>query len=458
LSFLLIVWYTRFLSPSDYGVISLAEIVGAVVAALCALGLNGGMQRLYFHYVDQPQALRRYVSSVLRFASISTLSVTALVLLLGARFFAWLTPGLQVRFFPYIALAIGTASAGQLFDYRLGIYQVQERPRPYAMLTGIAFLLTASAVIILVIIVRWGALGMLLGKLVGAIVMLVASAYLSKDWLGGGWAWSFVRETLPISLPLLPHTLLALGLVVADRFILQHYRSLDEVGIYSLAYTFGMAMYIVAASLGQAWGPIFYDLARNGVRDQDKILRALAAVVMLLTAVGIFGSLIAQSFTHWFLDSRYNAVGRLVPWIIGGYLFHALFSIFQLSALQARRTTFIWVISLGAFSANIVLNLAWVPSYGMYGAAYATLAAYLVEAVLMYAYAQKVYGLPFLVEVVLGPILFLVGLGVSQVRWPDNIRPVVILAVLLGYGVVFWFRGGRSASRQVWRLLKSVAG
>ena len=63
-------------------------------------------------------------------------------------------------------------------------------------------------------------------------------------------------------------------------------------------------------------------------------------------------------------------------------------------ALHARKSQFVWVVSLLALTANVVLNFAWEPKWGIYGAAWATTVAYAVESLLMYGYAQRVYALP----------------------------------------------------------------
>ena len=53
---------------------------------------------------------------------------------------------------------------------------------------------------------------------------LLVALIVSRKWWAGGFEWKFVRESLPIALPVLPHFFLALGLVVADRFILEYYQ------------------------------------------------------------------------------------------------------------------------------------------------------------------------------------------------------------------------------------------
>src|SRR5438309_12036966 len=64
LSFLLFPLYTHFLAPSEYGSISLAQAIAAVVAVLGGLGLTGGVARLYFQHADDAAVLRRYLSSI----------------------------------------------------------------------------------------------------------------------------------------------------------------------------------------------------------------------------------------------------------------------------------------------------------------------------------------------------------------------------------------------------------
>ena len=51
--------------------------------------------------------------------------------------------------------------------------------------------------------------------------------------------------------------------------------------------------------------------------------RMFSGLSLLLVAIAVFGSLIAQDVVSHFLDKRYLSAGQLIPWIIGGYLFHA---------------------------------------------------------------------------------------------------------------------------------------
>jgi O-antigen/teichoic acid export membrane protein len=392
LNFGLVLLYTRFLTPADFGTVALAEVIAAIVAAVSSMGLTSAVQPLYFSYASDRTVLRRCISTLLRFGAAVTVFFLAISLLGGM--LLTVGAGFRIAFFPYIAMALGTAAALQLVDYRLVLYQIEEKPVSYSMLAAACFGLTAAATVFRVILLHGGALGLLGGKLAGAVLTLCVAVWLGRHWLDGGWKKSFVREALPLSLPLVPHFLLALGLVAADRLILLRYRSMEEVGLYSLAYTFGMMMFLVTASVAQAWSPVFYRMASQGEATRPAIGRMLAAILLLLGAVAVFGLAIANPFIRGVLDPRYWPAGRLVPLVIGGYLFHAVFALFQMCALHARKVQFVWVVSILALAVNLVLNFAWDPKWGMYGAAWATTVAYAVESLLMYAYAQRVYALP----------------------------------------------------------------
>jgi len=245
---------------------------------------------------------------------------------------------------------------------------------------------------------------------------------------------------------LVPHYLMALCLVGVDRFVLAHYRSLEEVGVYSLAYTLGMTMFLVSVSIGQAWRPIYFDTARNN--GGRHILGKLSSgMAVLLTAVAVFGIQIAPAFTG-LLDSRYSSVGRLIPWIIGSYQLHTFFGLFQLALLEGKKTKFIVVASAAAFFLNLALNLWWVPLLGMYGAAYATLVAYGAEALVMYFYAQRIFFLPYDWRRMFAALALLaIALGLSQFSWNDSVRTLITLGMLLTTATMAWLFGGKSAGQ-----------
>jgi O-antigen/teichoic acid export membrane protein len=143
------------------------------------------------------------------------------------------------------------------------------------------------------------------------------------------------------------------------------------------------------------------------------------------------------------LDHRYHAAVHIVPLVIMGYLFHALFCILYLPIMQAKRTRFIFLISLIAFSVNMVCNFAFIPRWGMYGAAWATAIAYAAEAAGAYLFAQSFLSLPYrrralLACLAIAGVLLWFTLSPCATAWhgllalPAGLSALLFLAVIGG--------------------------
>jgi O-antigen/teichoic acid export membrane protein len=426
LNFLLLPVYTHFLSPADYGILTMTETVAMFLLLVFGLGFDGSIQRLYFQHAGNADELRRFNSSVLKFMLAMEALVLLLAFTLGPLLLKVLAPNFGVPF-RYFACAIATAAATQFVQYRLILFQVERRPGAFAILSFFSFALTASITLVLITIARLGVAGMLVGKLSAALFVFSIAIYFARSAFRTQFDWHKIRETLSMGAMLVPHQLMAGGLIAGDRFILQHYRDLREIGLYAIAYTFGMIMSLVTLSLNQAWMPVYYDLARSD-EGQRRLGRICSELFIGMAAVACFGALIAQDFIARFLNERYVTAGRVVPWIIGAYLAHAMFSIFSLAVLQGKRTQWLMLVSFSALTVNTALNFALIPVWGMYGAAYATAAAYVVEAVVMYFVAQRAYRLNYdLRRMTAGSGIFVAALFVTQVPWAVHYRPVVMI-------------------------------
>jgi O-antigen/teichoic acid export membrane protein len=385
------------------------------------------------------------VGSVLKFA----LAVEAALLCLAFTAGPWMErlvwPHAPVQFL-YFGMAITTATATQFFTYRQVLFQAQHRPASYAVFAIIAFTLTAGCSVTLVAVLHLGVKGMLGGKLIASLACFCIAAVLGWPALRSRFHWQYVRDTLSVGYPLVPHSLMAYGLVAADRFILVHYRDLHEVGIYSVGYTIGMVMSTVTTSLNQAWAPIYYETARKGEEGRKVLGKMCSLIPICLSGIACFGVLLARFFMMHFVARSYDSAIRLVPWILGAYLMHSLFSMFSLAALQARRTKIILGASSMALVLNTLLNFALIPSLGMYGAAYATFLAYVIEAIVMYRLAQRVFKLDYDLPRIFAAVgIFGIALAVTQIPFSPGLGSLINavtgivclgLLALLGWKIV----------------------
>jgi Na+-driven multidrug efflux pump len=137
---------------------------------------------------------------------------------------------------------------------------------------------------------------------------------------------------------------------------------------------------------------------------------------------------------------------------------HALFTLFHVSAFQARKSQFIWLASMTAFIANIALNFLWVPRWGMFGAAWATVVGYAVEALMMYFYAQRVFKLPYKGwRMVVDMGIFAGVLWVTQMSWSLSARPLIMLGTFLAASALLIVSAGSDFQNSVRLLIRRRA-
>lgn len=440
--FLLVPLYARYLTPAAYGLIALSDSVGQIVVRVFGLSMDDSLRRLYFQYVDEPAKLKQYVSTVL-WSVLATvglmLAVSFTVLPIAIRRFA---PGFDVPFYPYIALSLVAAIGMYVLLYQQVLFQVQSAAEKYLAISAVSFALSVLFAVALVVFLQWGAYGMLLAKMLAGICVAAICIVRMRGWFSGGWKWGYFRETIHLSLPLIPHYLMTSGLDVADRFILARYRPLAEVGLYSLAYTFGKGMYIIGLSLNQAWSPTFFELARRGEQERVRLGVMSSTIGLLMIWIATAGSLGSQIFIIYVLDDRYHPAARVVPWIIGSFLFQGLYALCMLSAMQVKRSILLFYSSAVAFAANLVLNLVLAPRFGMYGAAYANLLSFMVIAVVMYVFAQQRFHIPYQMGRVIPALAVYFGaLFITQMRTTYSRGAFNGVAFLAASGLLFSLSG-----------------
>jgi O-antigen/teichoic acid export membrane protein len=418
--------YTRYLTTGDYGA---AEILfAAVVSAsiVVRLGLIEALLRFYYADGENPDQIVRGT-----FAGLFWLSTAAALILLPLA--GPISELLLVH--PHAGLAriaIAGLWIATLYEYLLTLFRLEERARAYFVTTLANVLATIGLTVVLVVGVGDGARGLLLGSyLTGAAFVL---GLIAMQWrrLSLRFDPRLMKRLLRFGLPTMPAEASLYLLNFVDRIIIVRYLGLPEAGLYSLAVKFAQAVNVLVRGFQLAWPPLAYS-----IRDDEEARRAYAVVVTLFVAGCTFVVTGMWLFARWivralaaprFFDS-YEAIGL----ISAAVTLYALYMVMVVILGRTGRTEFNLPAAISALAVNVVLNLILVPSMGIVGAALALVISYLVVIVLMYAFTQRLFPVPYqwgrLARVVLTAAI-LVGVG-------EAVMPTSGLLGFLGRGVLF---------------------
>jgi O-antigen/teichoic acid export membrane protein len=384
LSFLFLPLYTRALTPSEYGRLSLILVIAVAVSFLLTSGLDIAIVRIYFE-LRGANTRKRFVDSLWLAAGAASAVGTAIAIGAVGPFIG--ASG-TVRF---TDLALGLAGAAVLVagtTIPQSILRAQERRTPYLLISLANAGFTTGLTLLLVVGLGFGPTGWLIG-------LLVANAFtLGVAMMLVGWRPPLpfdrpsVRRAFGLGIPLIPHALAQWSLLLADRGVLAGIVSTAQLGIYSLAATMATPALVLVQSISQGFATSY--AAADAASDDGRGIRrtvSLHAIFVLWVCVAVvllgpcaIGLIVAPAFRH---------AAPLVPWLAVGYLFLGLYYV-PMSGLSlgAGKTRLVWVFSVGAAIINLVLVRLCVPRYGLVSAAIASAVGYLALLVSVFAYAE----------------------------------------------------------------------
>src|SRR6185436_10551287 len=127
--------------------------------------------------------------------------------------------------------------------------------------------------------------------------------------------------------------------------------------------------------------------------------RTYAYVLTYLTVVTAWMALALTLLSPWLVDllaaPRFADSQEVVGPLAFATVSYGAYIVVAIGVGRSRRTQFNWVVTAAGAAVNFGLNILLIPSYGMKGAAIATVAAYTTMAVGMGWWAQRVYPVPY---------------------------------------------------------------
>lgn len=394
ISFVMLPVYTRFLTPSDYGVSQLLDMTVDVAGILLVAGTVTGLQRLYYAATEEG-ARNRVVSTTFIGLMCQGLVGTASLWLLAPLIWRFgFSPAGSIGM---IRLAAVNFTLSLLPAVPLLLLQIERRSIPYVVAMLVKLVLQLSFNIVFVVSMRLGVWGVLLST---TIASAIVGAALS--------AWCLRRTGVNFDVPVArlvgkfgaPYRSAAIGsflLTFGDRFFLKAYYGVASVGLYALSYQFGFLL----AQLGHipvmsAWEPQRYILAR----ESDEALRRdttrgflLYNVVMLGVAVALGCG--ARPMMHLLVGPDFWLAADVVPIVVAAYVFNNWFVVVKFGIDLGGKTrpvayaTWLSVLVTGGAYAWLI------PPYGAAGAAWATLVGFIVRFAVLYPAAHRARPLPY---------------------------------------------------------------
>ena len=361
LVFLMVRFYTGYLTPAEYGTADLITQTANLLIPLVSLDVTEGVFRFAAdRYEQRADAFSTGVYTVIFGAAVLIFALPLLRVLAGGKQF-----GLLLAAFIIAACAHALCAQFIRAEGHTTLYAVQG-------LFNTALYIALNVLFLTVF--HWGVMGYLLSTVVADLMSALFLTCKEKLWRQFRLAPSSVlwRKMLAYCVPLIPAAIFWWIMGVSDRYMVRAYLGSEANGIYAVAYKIPTILTILATVFMDAWQ--LSAIAESGdrrahLRFYSRVWDAFFSAVYLCA-----GGIIAFSplLIRLLAAESYYEAWRYIP-VLTLSMIAAAFSNFMGSVyvVTKKSTASLWTSLFGA-AANIALNLILIPRIGVQGAAVAT--------------------------------------------------------------------------------------
>ena len=281
----------------------------------------------------------------------------------------------------------------------------------------------------------------ILGQFINQILLFCILFYLTK----GSFVLVYSKPELKIQLYFgIPTLLTGLGdylLTSMDRFLMNKFCTLNDIGVYSLGFLMGSSINVLfIIPFGQIWSPMRMEYRKDkNAQELYKLMLTYYFIVGLFVTVGvsIFSKEILMLISG---RSEYIIAYKVVPIVMIAFLVKGMMNIIDNGIYFSRKVVYHTYIFWACVIFNLTLNYTLMPVFGYMVAAYSILATFTVTVGVVFIVSNRLFKIQ-LESVRLSKIFISSGLvlmaGLTLTN-SDLIKAILIKSTMMVTLVVFW--------------------
>lgn len=425
---ILVPFYTKELSPEEYGIIALFAMVSGFLNPILALGLDSALFR-YFA-MGKSNYLRIRLFSSAFFVKIIFVTICILLLFpLKGLLNEYIFNNTISNELYYIFLA--SIFLQNIYSLAFVILRVDRKVKQiiFTNMTGLAVSLTLS--IWLVLILKIGIIGVLIAGLMsscvqGFIFILLIRSNINFKMFGV----KKIKRLFSYGIPLIPHKLIHQFLNLFVLFLINNELGLVVAGLYAVAKKFGKPLSFLVTMIQTAWSPYKFDIHKNESNPALVFKEIISIYFFTLITLWSFLSMITPILFRYLINERYWEAIPYIPFIMLISVFEAFkFTIstgFELSKDQ-RKASIISFYTLLVVLGFVYLSFDYLKPYNFI---IAQMLGFLFFGIYIYKQAKKILLIQYPFKLLISFFVFSGFIVIYNFQMQQTFTSVLMLSVL----------------------------
>lgn len=389
--FLLLPVMTRYLSPAEFGALSLFVLINSCVGAFVGMNIHNNISKSFFSLPKSQ--LGELIGNILIIMFAAAVFIT--VIFLGLVPFTESAFSLPVSSFLLMPLLSFMMMVNTI---NLTILRNEGRAYIYGLFEVACTFSIISITVCLLLFFDSGWYAQVVGLTVTyGVFFFIAIFYMSRrGYLRFNVFKGELKKILKLSVPMIPYVLSGIVMNISDRVFIERMVGLEAVGHYAIGYNFGMVVLIFTDAFNKAWSPWFYKFMLSPLNDRkEKVVRYTYLYVAFIFILVVLVALASYFAIPWMVTESFYEASAYVFWIALAFAIQGVYKmLFPYFILMDRYYALSGILVISALL-NLLFNYLMIGWFGTVGAAYSSALAWTAAVLLAFIYKRKFYSMPW---------------------------------------------------------------
>jgi O-antigen/teichoic acid export membrane protein len=395
ISFFVMPVLSHYLSPADYGLLSLFNTYVIILSPLISISANGLLSIEYFKQKDKA----RFASQFSSIQLIPLFNALLVCLLVGISFNevsdVLELSGVGIKW-GYVIVLLSLFAI--YYEQFIQLLILQKNAKAFAFFSLARVIIEVALTFYFIVGKGWNWEGRIYSWLiVTALFVIIAFIYFYRTGLvKGPVQLVYIKEGLSFGAPLVFHSVGKFVVNQSDRLFIVKMVSLEEAGKYNIGYTVGMLVMIAINAFFNFSTPYLMERLA-AINETGRLQVVKLSYYYILGAVGLLLGvyLFAPILFTYFIDPRYADGVKYVFWVALGYCFWGGYMFFSAFIFYLKKSRILGFLAFFNIGTNLVFNYIFIQSFGAIGAAYATALSFFLIMVLVAFISHRLMPMPW---------------------------------------------------------------
>lgn len=422
MSFLLIPLYTAVLTTSEYGIADLMTTTVNLLYPFCTLIISEAVMRFALDKEKDPSQV---------FSIGICITVTGFLAMLILSPLIRFIPTISSYYSYFILYYLTTTLHILTVQFVKGIDKIQTYTISGIIQTLCFIFLNIVFLLIAKMRIEGYLLAFILSSVLSTVYLVIDAKVYRYCIVPTKIDRNILRQMLQYAVPMIPNSISWWVSNSSDKYLITFFSGVALTGIYSVAQRIPSLFSTISTIFMSAWQ--ISAVENFGGKDSKEfygeIYRKYSSLNMVIVSILICGT----KFLGGFLFSKGFFSGwKFVPVLLFAFLFHSMSSFLGTIYTAAKKTKMLFVSTLIAAIANIVLNCMLIPIWGVQGAGVATFISYFLIWIIRLIDTKKI--LP--IDLALARDCLCYGILAAQIVLVLMDKPEAVISAVILLGVL----------------------